>query len=350
MLNLEQTKGLKTTTSVNTNLDKTNRLRWLIPAFAIAAVLELLLWRTFSRVGVFIPKGDTFEQIYRVIAQIGVITLNFAVILGVASLVMTLNRLRVLGSFGTAERREWPLSVAFVAIVLVAGLTLTQMGLVQNLLVTLFLRLALLTAFGALAVDYWQRHSDWRKRLFVTGLFGATAAQILARLLHDELVLLFNFHGMDNLYLPMLLGGELLVLLNGFGTFLAYGSAKESPLRGMLQSWKALAGAIAIGVVFLVTTLFTSNVAQSAIVPILGLYALGYTMQLPFPLYLAALFFFLYTVFYNLGRLKLGAEQKAAAFGLLLIFTGGYVFNLSNQYIFALVGLLLLARPELLEE
>lgn len=345
MLKLEQTKGLPIATGEEST---TNRLSWLVPALVIAALLELVLWRVFSRVGLFIPKQGIGQDIYKVIAQIGIISLNFAVILGVATLVMSFNRLRLLGSFANEAKRNWPLSVALVAIVLTAGLTFCQLALVQNILLTLFLRLSLLTAFGAITVDYWQRNPTWPKRLFIGLFFAATASQITARLVHDELVSLFNFHGLDGVFLPLLLAGEGLVLVNGFVAFLAYAANEKSPLRSMPRSPKALAGAAFGAIAFLVTSLLTTNVAQTAIVPILGLYALGYTLQLPFPLYVVGLFFFLYTIFFNLGRLKLGVEYKAAACGLLLVFSGGYVFNISNQYLFALVGALLLARPELL--
>jgi hypothetical protein len=84
-------------------------------------------------------------------------------------------------------------------------------------------------------------------------------------------------------------------------------------------------------------------------VPILGLYALGYEMQWPLGLYIIVLFFFVYTVFYCLGEWKRGSFYRAAGLGLILIFAGGYTFQISDQYLFALVGVMLLARPELLD-
>jgi hypothetical protein len=142
--------------------------------------------------------------------------------------------------------------------------------------------------------------------------------------------------------------GEAAVLVNGVVLYFIYGGGEKNPLRSMVRNWPAFVGALVLTGIFVGLTFLT--VAESDIVPILGLYALGYTMQLPLPMYIIALFFLLYTVFFNLGHLREGKFRRAAAFGLLLIFTGGYLFNISNQYFFALAGTLLLARPELVEE
>jgi hypothetical protein len=321
-----------------------NRLKWVVVALVIAALLELILWRTFSRVGIFIPRQGTFQTVYQIATQIGVILLNLAVLLGVLSFILSFGRLRQLGG-----NRDLPVMVAVVGAIMVGGLTFIQLALVQNIIVTFLLRTFLLIMFGGLAVAYWQRHTEWQKRLFATLLFGAITLQIIARTLLDAAVTFSALGGLNELYLPLLLFGEMVVLVNGLGAWLAYSPTGQHPARAMRQNWRAVIGAAALTLTFMAVTALTSNVAQSAIVPILGLYALGYTMQLPLALYVIGLFFYLYTAFYNLSKVGQHSYYQAIAFGLILVFTGGYVYNISNQYLLALMGVLLLARPELLE-
>ncbi len=365
-VNLDQTKGIRDSREGAVSRPERVGPRLVRPvliALAVAAVLELLLWRTFSRIGIFIPKKETFQAVYSVLTQVGVVVLNFAVVLGVVMLVLSLGRLRELGRFGQRsdggavvrkgrttrlETRSVALTVAVVGIMLVLGLTFIQMALVQNLLVSFLLRVAQIVAFTALAVDYWQSSRGWQARWFIGLLLTGYVVQITAKLILDYPAQLAGWNWLQNLYLPMLMFGEGAVLLNGIGLYLNYGGGGERPARSMVRNWPALLGAVGLAGGFLALTFLT--VAESDIVPILGLYALGYTMQLPLALYVIALFFLLYTVFFNLGHLRLGTRERAAAFGLILIFTGGYLFNISNQYLFALIGVLLLARPEILEE
>ncbi len=331
--------------------------KWVLVALAISAVTELLLWRTFSRIGIFIPKKETFQTVYAVLTQIGVIVLNFAVVLAVSSLVISMLKLREAGRFGSrgqitvksrAKGRSWQLTVAAVAIMLVLGFTFIQMALVQNAAVSLALRLAQLVAFIALAADYWQANRPGLNRLFIGLMLAAYVVQILAKLLLDYVARIPGLEGLNSFYLPMLMLGEGAILVNGFILYLVYGGGGKRPIQGLARNWPAFIGAVATAGTFLGLTYLT--IAESDIVPILGLYALGYTMQLPLALYVVALFFLAYTVFYNLGHLRQGVVQRASAFGMILIFTGGYLFNISNQYLFALIGLLLLARPEILED
>ncbi|HEX2913924.1 MAG TPA: hypothetical protein VH186_24180 [Chloroflexia bacterium] len=354
-INLNQTKSLKAgrVERADQSQSMPGRLKWTLLALVIAAVLELLLWRTFSRIGVFIPKQGAFQVVYTIGSQLGIIALNFAVLLCLATLAFAVLQLRQAGHFGQREVsgklvRNLPLTLAMAGLVLTLGLTLIQMALVQDALVSLLLRLGLILTFSALAVDFWRSHPTWQARLFVSLLLAGYVLQLAAKVVHDELGLLLNFNGLENLYLPLLLAGEAAVLLNGFGLYLCYGGGGKRPARSMARNWPAFLGAVILVSVFVGMTFLT--VAESDIVPILGLYALGYTMQLPLPLYVMALFFLLYTVFFNLGHLQENRERRAAAFGLILIFVGGYIFNISNQYLFALTGMLLLTRPELVEK
>lgn len=347
-VNLDKKAGLNSKAQAE---QSTRTLWWTLVALVIAAIAELLIWRTFSRVGVFIPKDEPrltgFRNFYNVSVEIGTIILNFAVLVALLAMFLSAQRLRAHGDLeGLANR--W-LRVGVVATALVLAFSLALLYLVENLVASTLLRLALISAFAAFALDYWQQHRDGRSRVFIALLAGGYIIPLVAKLLHDVLPALGIREVQNVLYEPMIEAGELLVMINGFVVFLVYGSNRKavSPAREMVRHWPALLGAIVIVGIFLGLTFVT--VAESFIVPILGLYSLGYPMHWPLPIYAIALFFLAYTIFYNLGEMRQGKVQRAAAFGLILIFCGGYQFNISQQYLFALVGVLLLTRPVLTE-
>ncbi len=285
-----------------------------------------------------------FRAFYSASVQVGTILLNFAVLLAVLALGMMAYRLREAGQIeGKANR---PLKIGLVASVLAMALSFALLALVENLLASTLLRLALITVFGAFAVDYWKNNPGGLPRTFISLLAWGYIIPLAAKLLHD-LLPLAGLNWQIFLYEPLIEGGELLVIINTFVLYLVYGNTRQgnSPLRDMVAHWRAFIGAVILVGIFLGLTFVT--VAESFIVPILGLYALGYPMHWPMAIYPVGLFFLAYTIFYNLEEFRRGEVQKAAALGLNLIFCGGYLFNISDQYLFALAGVLLLIRPEL---
>jgi hypothetical protein len=351
-VNIKKGNGIKKAEPrpVAQEVSRPGLFRWVMVALVISAVLELLLWRTFSRIGVFIPKQSTFQTVYDIGRDIGRFMLTFSVVLTIIMLALSVVKLREGGRFGSAGAdravgRSKPLILAFVSIALVLFITFSQLFPLQEIpVLSLLLRLCLITAFSALVVDYWQANRSLAAHMFGGLLLTGYVIQLVAKILQDYL----HLPNSQDWFLPLLMLGEGAVLVNGVVLYLVYGGGGNNPVRSMVQNWPAFVGALVLTAIFLGLTFLT--VAESDIVPILGLYALGYTMQLPLALYVIALFFLLYTVFFNLGHRGEGKMRRAAAFGLILIFTGGYLFNISNQYLFALAGLLLLARPELVED
>ncbi len=324
-------------------------LKPVITGLVISAIFELLLWRTFSRIGVFIPKKGTFQDIYKILGlDIGVIVLNFSVILAVITLVLLVGRTREQGKFRAGVRNSRLRTVSVVAIIMVVSLTFIELFPKQEMpVISLLLRVALLVAFGSLGLVYWRNHTRPLARLFGVLLVAAYGFQILAKLIEDRFLPLPAGLNPNDWYIPLLLIGEGAVLINGLVLYPLYSGDGDKPARSLARHWPAFLGATVLAGTFLGLTFLT--VAESDIVPILGLYALGYTMQLPLALYVIALFFTLYTIFFNLGRLRKVPGARATAFGLLLILIGGYQFNISNQYLLALVGVWLLSQPEILD-
>jgi hypothetical protein len=352
----------------STGLAGKSNFNWIVITLVIAAVLELLLYRTFSRVGVFIPKeGErmaTFRTVYNISVPVGTIMLNFSVVLAIATLVLIALRFRKTGVFGAlaeanegthGRTRNLALTVALFAVSVAIGLSLALLILVQSEVASFSLRLALLVAFSALALDMWLRNADWRWRLFTFLLWGGYALQLGGKIYLDSIASRIGGSSAD-LFLPLINLGETLAVINGVVAFLCFvrvdwnlTAPKPIPnnnnlLREIAKHPLALLGTLLLTAAFVVLTLIT--VAETYIVPILALYGLGYAMHLPLALYVISLFFGLFTIFYLLGRWK---THKALALGLILLLVGGYTFNITQQYLFALVGVLLIARPEVLD-
>jgi len=334
------------------NLD--GLLKWTLIALVVSALAEVLIWRAFSRIGVFIPKDEPrlagFKAFYDGSVKVGEVLRNFAVVLAYGTLALLVIKLRqsvVLG-FSKQAKTSRVLTIGLVATLLVFGLTVALLGLVESSFGSLVLRLAMLVAFGSLAVYYWQRNQDWVQHLFIALLFVGYLLPNTAKILHDSVFSTLGINGSLYVYEPLMEAGELAVLINAVLLFVIYtrrGNVGASLFQDIRRHWLALVGAIVLTGVFVGLTFLT--VAESFIVPILALYVLGYGMHWPLALYVIGLLLLLYTLFYCLGQSRRDIVMRAGALGLLLLLLGGYSFNISDQYMFALVGLLLLARPEL---
>jgi hypothetical protein len=334
----------------------------------IAALAEVLIWRAFSRIGVFIPKDEPrlagFKAFYEASVKVGEVLRNFAVVLAFLAVALMTMKLRQLGLLGFRQRPRLnkageaegatatvsgALTVGWIATIVVFAVTGALLGLVESNLGSLILRLAMIVGFGGFALDYWQQNRAWVQRVFISLLFAGYLLPNAAKILHDSIFPVLGINGSQFIFEPLLELGELAVIANAILLFIIYtqrGSNNEPRLwKKLTQHWIALTAALVLTGIFIGLTFLT--VAESFIVPILGLYVLGYGMHWPLLFYIMGLFLLLYTLFYCLAHSRSDVVMRAGALGLTLLFLGGYSFNISDQYLFALVGVLLIARPAL---
>ena len=107
--------------------------------------------------------------------------------------------------------------------------------------------------------------------------------------------------------------------------------SKRSPI-----SKKSLAYASLITGVFAVF-----YVTSSWLLSIIAMWTLGFTMFLPFPIYVIVLFVFIYTVTLSWSR-----SQSWMAMGLLLLFFAGRLAQLGYLSMLMVIGLALISFPE----
>ena len=139
----------------------------------VSALAEVLIWRAFSRIGVFIPKDEPrlagFKAFYEGSVKVGEVLRNFAVVLAYGGLALLVLKLRQSGVLGFSKRASTSraLTVGVAATLLVFGLTIALLGLMESSFGSLVLRLAMLVAFGSFGLYYWQRNQAWVQRLFI---------------------------------------------------------------------------------------------------------------------------------------------------------------------------------------
>jgi hypothetical protein len=90
-------------------------LRAVLLALPFAALTELLLMRTFYRVGIFIPKEGSFRTVYALLTSAGSFAFNLASVLALAAL-----GLLAVPAFRHGDRRLGMALAAFLAAVLAA--------------------------------------------------------------------------------------------------------------------------------------------------------------------------------------------------------------------------------------
>lgn len=279
-------------------------LQWLPSVVAIAAVLEMVVLRMFTRTAIHIPGFSRLRSVYVTISETGRAAFYVAAVLLIASLgllVADLARRRsfaplagaagiatFLGAAAIARLRDADgsfLGVATIVAVLllvpwVCGGSSGRSRIMRALLVTAFLVAAMTSAGQPMAIDLSARRA-W-----------------------------------------LTLGAEVLAILG----------AIAAPLLARTRSRSALVWGAAVGVVVV-----AAMIANPWTVKILLLWNLGLAGYLPSVLYGAAAAALTYTV------ISLFTERRiTSAVGILLLFTGGIGLHSTYQTGLVVAGLALL--------
>lgn len=277
-----------------------------------ATVVELLLVRVVSRVGIFIPKSGLALSVYQLLMSAGEVAFSFSLLMGVLLVVMTL-----------AGHRWWvwiPGAISGVLVMIVPGPVpppawAATIALVLGGTVTLMGAAALRSAAGP-----WER----RALGLVLGVHIVGYAVSAAQLGWTAL----NLPGEVPLAGAALAAGELLAVVAP--VLLAVPLLRRAaPGRGILGAI-GLGSAAALGAALLVNADITA---------ILAMYSLGFTLSWPAFLYLIAL---------GLGVPGLIAfvrRDRVRGLALGLLFLAGYSLGVNQQHLLVLAGWALLALP-----
>lgn len=299
--------------------------KWL----ALAAVIEWLLVRTFSRVAIHIPKSPLMISVYTAVTQVGQVAGMFVALLALVLL---------LWIAWQSRRGVWlpPSTGSGQALVLVglAVLSLLFLFVVPPAWLALLYQLLGVTAVLLICAAAMRGRGGKpdEKRIWpelAALLFPATA--LLAGLLYQllpNLYALLNWSGPPPLTGILFNLGEIFVV----GSVLVWWWASFS-FDGRTRSWNLWLLAAIPALLFALS--FWRDPAMTGI---LTIWSTGLTLFLPWPVYVLALWLAGVTV------LAAWRSDPPVAYAVLLLISAGYAPQLSSQLFCALIGLWLWAR------
>lgn len=294
------------------------RARLLI-VLALAAFTELVLQRTFYRVGIFLPKQGPFGSIYRLGTALGSLSFNLASVLVMLVLASTVHRLVRGGRDVTGVLTGSVLVLALVS-PLFHG---------DPLIATLYRLLFLLA--GIAAVSPSLRCGSRADRVVTAGLLAAVSCSVYFGVANGVMQA-GGFAGVAPGALLTLGIGERLVLLLGPLFLLAWHRTEPAgPATRML----GLAAIPALG-------LLTAVLMTPRYTGILAIWTVGLSFVAPPALYAASLWLFLAAMLGFLHR----AETRARGIALVLLIAGGYFPQTTYEFLLCLTALLLWSEPE----
>lgn len=287
----------------------------VLPAVALT---ELLLLRTFYRVGIFIPKGGPFALAYRVLTAVGSFALNLSSVLALVALGLLAARAWRMGRFGTAVTLG-----AVAAVGVLASLAgARELGPVARLA---FVLAVLAVARPALA------GGDPVHRLAVLLVAAVMLVSQTAGFAADAGFLAPGAPRPLGPVGPQLAAEALAVL----AAFLLLASATRSGRFGPPAALVGLVPALA---------LLAAWRANGAITGILVIWTAGLRLYLPMWVYALALWAF------GAAAAAWRPERRSRTAGLVLLLVAGVTLGTTYQQALALVGLALLTDGAAIRE
>lgn len=288
--------------------------KWL----AVAALIEWLLLRTFTRAAIHIPKSPMMISIYTAVNQIGQVTAAFVALLAFVLLLWVAWQMR-------------PAVILPLALVCLALLNvLFLLAIPPTWLAMTYQLLAVTAVFLIACTVFWGRgplpevKRVWRETAVTLFPACALLTGLWVQLL-PNLYTLLGWPGPPPLTSVFFNLGEVLVVSSVFVWWWWYGRSRS------WQIWLAA---------FLPALFFVLSFQRDpALTGILTIWSTGLTLFLPWPVYTLALWLAGMTVLVNWHR------RPALAYAVLLLTSAGYAPQLSSQLFCALIALWLLARP-----
>lgn len=302
----------------------------LLVVTTIFCVLELAFQRGLSRMGNSLTMSGNFDptvvSIFQVVDRVTGLSLNFAALFLIASLLLIVWQTLVAPS----RLRLLRLAVC----VGVVGLVVYSLYLV---VARSFLRGSYATGpayqllgFGTLAVIllYAFLQADWRGRIIYALMFAAYACSAY-NVLAQELLPTGTVGGLAVVY-PL---GQVFVLLAMAAIFVV----RILPLRPVNR--------VALVITAVMMVIFTGLMLAPLKVDVpayIAMFSSGFQFFLPLPVYVVALGLLIYSVSQAMRGTGRGwAGTTPLGLGLLLIAVGGYDLKLDIQFMQAALGLLL---------
>jgi hypothetical protein len=297
-------------------------LRQLVLALIVAALLEVLLLRLATRVGVHVPRSEALDDGIQAASFLGTLAFNSASILaiGLAVLLFVLVAMRI-------EDRIVRVSLGTLASVLLVSLGLSLAGNSATVDGTFGLASAVLAVVLGVTV-LGRKYVQPGAVLALASIIGAYLCYQYYSLSHITYRIL-DYTSLPPLGIEVLRWGEVFVILAGVTVFWAWGRPR----------WRRVGRVGVVAILALVVAVGLSSAAPSSTTSILALWTTGMSFFLPTPLYLAALALYLVTVvacFRDKDAFWTGA-------GLLLVLVAGYMPEATYHHLLIILGVGFLA-------
>lgn len=295
--------------------------RWT-PLAAVLAVLpavaltELLLVRTFYRVGIFIPKRGAFPAIYRALTAAGSFALNLSSVLAAFAVAALAWRAYRRGSAGAAA--------GLSAFLLASTLLVVSGSLNAGPSVRIFFVLAVVSVARPFLRERGRERGDGPLRVAVAAIVAVLGLSMWAGMVGEVHRLAPGVQSSGGAIGAQLLG-EALVVATAFLLFAAW--VRQDGLR---------AGALLLGLVPALA-LQVAWQANGSITGILALWTAGLRLYLPVWLYTLSLWAFASAA---IGWLSTRPWRSAA---LVLLIVGGFLLESTYVQLLAVLAVALLS-------
>ncbi|MCH8064597.1 MAG: hypothetical protein IIC90_02065 [Chloroflexi bacterium] len=297
-------------------------LRQVVLGLVVAALLEIVLLRLTTRIGVHVPRSELAGDGLQAASFVGSFAFNSASILAI---VLTVLLLLVMTTQVRDRVARFVLAAISGALMISLAMSLVTGGAAWDGAFGLAATLAVLMLGVTLMARKDVRTSP---RVAVALVVGAYLCYQYYSLSHIAYRLL-DYAALPPLGIDVLRWGEVLVVLAGAAVFWAWGRPR----------WR-LAGRVGIAlVVGFVAVVGLSTMTPSSTTSILALWTTGMSFFLPSPVYLLSLALYLVTVvacFRDKDAFWLGT-------GLLLLLVAGYMPEATYHHLLIILGVGFLA-------
>lgn len=302
------------------NLRLSEAFRYIVPALIAASILEFSLIRTFSRMGVVLPKQKLVFDIYDLLILTGSFMFNFA-----SLLVLLAVALAGVLVFTRTRRSSFLLSASALALI---QLSIYLVFYPPTAAISVAFDATALLAVLSAALFFDSNAQNRAQRAFVWLLAASYASTYYFKAL-PGITQLFDIRVEQAYTIQAFNLGEAFAVLNGVVAFFAF-SYRRSGFA--MLSTPTLAATV-------VSVLFAASYLRSPwLTSTISTWTLGFTLFLPFPFYTVALWLYCYTL------LDTFRTNRRVAYSLILILLAGRTLQLTYLNLLAILGLLLLSH------
>lgn len=317
---------------------------YTVKLLLIAGLLELILYRLVSRLGMHLSKvAEKYEVVgtlFQVLSSLGFVLLNTVALLLFLALLLLLFKKTVTAQ---AEPLRW-LVVPSVSLLLM--LTVVFLVFEPRMLESILYNVVSFVVIFVLVMQYVASRRAVPQRAFMLCFFLGISGWLYYQILSTTYGYLGIFRPPPAVH-EVNRAGEAFMVLASMLAFWAYGTGgfwtRNRRQRRRVLSFAAVGALVFLMLLFMdyFLGLYDAALAESVRKGGEGIswifqMGMGYTFYLPFALYVLGLLCWSYTV------LKLTTSGRVAGYGLGLMFIAGYALQLSHLTLMVVMGLMLL--------